>query len=64
MTCATINRKIKLAELDVKLYKGKGYYYFIPGEGKAYNIPSLYTMDINVYSLQEIIDHVKKHINK
>ncbi len=58
MTTATINKELKKLQLDVKMYKGKGYYYFI----SDVNIPSLYSMTLQHYTLPEIIEHIKSHI--
>lgn len=61
MNCANVNKAIRTEGLKFKLYKGKGYYYFMATDDSPLYVPSLYTNDINVYSINEIIQHIKKY---
>lgn len=63
MTCATVNKELKKQGIEVKIYRGYGYYYFMPLNGMTYNVPSLYTVNLNSYTLDQIIEHVQKSIN-
>lgn len=65
MTCATVNKELKDKGIDVKMYKGNGYYYFVGGPEvpNGTGIESLYSMTLKSYTLAEIVEHVQNHIN-
>lgn len=62
MTCATINGELKRLNIPVKMYKGKGYYYFMAQGNSILNVPSLYTVTLKHWTIEQVVEHIKKHI--
>jgi len=60
MTIATVNKELKRLKIDGKIVRGKGYYYFI---GCLFDlVPAIYANNLDGYTLDEIINHIKKHL--
>jgi hypothetical protein len=59
ITCATVNKKLR--PHGVKIYKGRGYYYFMTDS--ALVIPSLYINDLSCTSTENIVEYVEDCIH-
>lgn len=59
MTAPTIQKiNQQIAEHDVEIVKGNGYFYFAAIIDDAPEIPSVYTMRLRDLSLEEWVEHV------
>jgi hypothetical protein len=59
MTTATINKiNAAIANHDVELVKGNGYFYFAACDDDAPEIPSVYSMTLHCMSLEDWVAHV------
>lgn len=60
LTPAKINKALKAENIPGSIVRSpKGYYYFIGGLFDI--VPAIYSHNLNGWSIDEIINHIKKH---
>jgi hypothetical protein len=64
ITCASVNAGLKKAGIDVKMYRGDGYYYFIEQESISLfrAIDSLYQYTLDGQTVEGLVEYVKRQV--
>ncbi len=56
-----VNKELKAMGLDAKLYRSPSGYYYWSGND-CFSWPSIYVFNLNVYTVQEVLDEVKTNL--